>query len=139
MSAQAASTNSLLRVYLGTYTGAKSLGVYVSQFDTATGKLSPPELAATTPSPSFLAVHPNGRYLYTVGETTNLGGKRAGAVNAFGIAEKTGQLTLLNRQSSGGSGPCHLAVDKSGKCLLVANYGSGSIAAIPLEADGKLA
>jgi len=139
MSAPATSTNSLLRVYIGTYTGAKSLGVYASQFDTATGKLSPPQLAATTPSPSFLAIHPNGRYLYAVGENTSLGAKRVGAVNAYRIVEKTGQLTLLNRQSSGGSGPCHLAVDKSGKCLLVANYGSGSIAAIPLEGDGKLA
>ena len=139
MPAKAALTNSLLRVYIGTYTGGKSLGIYVSQFDSATGELSPPELAAKTPSPSFLAVSPGGHCLYAVGETTNLGGKRLGAVTAFSIAEKTGQLTLLNQQSSGGSGPCHLAVDKSGKCVLVANYGSGSIAAIPVQADGRLA
>ena len=139
MSAKAASNNSPMRVYIGTYTGAKSQGIYVSQFDPATGNLSRPELAAKTASPSFLAVHPTRRYLYAVGETSSLGGKRMGAVNAFRIDEQTGQLTLLNQQSSGGGGPCHLAVDKTGKCVLVANYGSGSIAALPIQADGRLA
>jgi 6-phosphogluconolactonase len=139
MSATAASTNSLMRVYIGTYTGAKSKGIYVSPFDPATGKLGPAELAVRTASPSFLAVHPNGRFLYAVGETSNLGGKKVGAVRAFSLDEKTGSLALLNQQSSGGAGPCHLAVDKEGKCLLVANYGSGSIAALPIQADGKLA
>lgn len=139
MSAKAASNNRPMRVYIGTYTGPKSQGIYVSQFDPATGKLSPPELAAKTASPSFLAVHPNGRCLYAVGETSSLGGKRLGAVNAFSLDEKTGQLNLLNQQSSGGAGPSHLAVDKTGKCVLVANYGSGSVAALPIQADGRLA
>ena len=126
-------------VYIGTYTGAKSKGIYVSRFDSATGRLTAPELAVATPSPSFLALHPNGRFLYAVSETSNLAGKRVGAVSAFSVDAKTGQLTLLNRQSSGGAGPCHLAVDRKGKCLLVANYGSGSIAALPIQADGALA
>ena len=139
MSAKAASTNGPMRVYIGTYTGAKSKGIYVSPFDPATGRLGAPELAASTPSPSFLAMHPDGRHLYAVGETTNLGGKQVGAVNAFRIDEKTGLLTLLNQQSSGGAGPCHLSLDKTGKCVLVANYGSGSVAALPIQADGKLA
>ena len=125
-------------VYIGTYTGAKSKGIYVSRFDPATGRLTAPELAVETPSPSFLALHPGGRFLYAVGETANLGGKRTGAVSAFSLDAKTGKLTLLNRQSSGGAGPCHLAVDQTGKCLLVANYGSGSIAALPIQADGAL-
>ena len=72
-------------------------------------------------------------------ETSILGGKRVGAVAAFSLDAKTGRLTFLNRQSSGGAGPCHLAVDRTGKCLLVANYGSGSIAALPIRADGGLA
>ena len=125
-------------VYIGTYTGGKSKGIYVSRFDPATGQLTSPELAAATPSPSFLALHPGGRFLYAVGETTNLGGKRVGAVSAFSLDAKTGKLTLLNQQSSGGAGPCHLAVDQTGKCLLAANYGSGSIAALPIQADGTL-
>jgi len=126
-------------VYFGTYTGAKSKGIYVSRFDSATGRLTAPELAVTTPSPSFLAIHPSRRFLYASGETTVLEGKRVGAVSAFSLNRNTGQLTLLNRQSSGGAGPCHVAVDESGKCLLVANYGSGSIAALPIQADGSLA
>jgi 6-phosphogluconolactonase len=125
-------------VYIGTYTGAKSKGIYVSHFDPATGRLSSPELAAETASPSFLALHPGGRFLYAVGETANLGSKRTGAVSAFSLDAKTGKLTSLNRQSSGGTGPCHLAVDQTGKCLLVANYGSGSIAALPIQAGGSL-
>ena len=68
MSATAASNNSPLRVYIGTYTGAKSQGIYVAQFDPAAGRLTAPELAAKTVNPSFLAVHPTKRYLYAVGE-----------------------------------------------------------------------
>jgi len=128
----------VMLVYIGTYTGAKSKGIYVSRFGPATGRLSSPELAVETTSPSFLALHPGERLLYAVGETANLGSKRTGAVSAFSLDAKTAKLTLLNRQSSGGGGPCHLAVDPTGKCLLVANYGSGSIAALPIQADGAL-
>ena len=121
MFAEALPADSTMRVYIGTYTGGKSKGIYVSSFDSATGRLSAPELAAATPSPSFLALHPNRRFLYAVGETSNLGGKRVGAVSAFRLDAKTGKLTLVNKQSSGGEGPCHLAVDRAGACLLVAN------------------
>jgi 6-phosphogluconolactonase len=120
-------------VYFGTYTGAKSQGIYVSRFDPATGGLSAPELAATTRNPTFLAVHPGGRCLYAVNEVGD-----AGTVSAFAIDAETGKLTLLNRQGSGGGGPCHLSVDATGRCLLVANYNSGSIAALPIHADGSL-
>lgn|SRR5882724_1843371 len=119
-------------VYFGTYTGAKSKGIYVSKFDPATGKLSAPELAAEMRNPTFLAVHPGGHFLYSVNEVNG------GTVNAFALDSKTGKLTPLNQKSSGGSGPCHLAVDASGKCLLVANYNSGSIAALPIQGDGSL-
>jgi 6-phosphogluconolactonase len=125
-------------VYFGTYTGAKSRGIYVSRFDSATGKLSEPQLAAETRNPSFLAVHPSPRFLYAVGEVDDTQGKRAGTVSAFSLDAKSGKLTLLNQQSSGGTGPCHLSVDATGKCVLVANYGSGSIAALPLQPDGRL-
>jgi 6-phosphogluconolactonase len=125
-------------LYIGTYTGGKSKGIYFSRFDSATGRLTSPELAAATPSPSFLSLGPGGRFLYAVGETANLDGKGGGSISAFSLDAKTGKLTLLNRQSSGGSGPCHLAVDPTGKCLLVANYGSGSIAALSIQADGAL-
>jgi 6-phosphogluconolactonase len=126
-------------VYFGTYTGAKSKGIYVSKFDSATGKLSAPELAAETKNPTFLAVAPGGNCLYAVSEVDAIDGKRTGAVDAFALDAKSGKLTPLNRQLSGGSGPCHISVDATGKCLLVANYGGGSIAALPIHADGSLA
>ncbi|MCC6820286.1 MAG: lactonase family protein [Verrucomicrobia subdivision 3 bacterium] len=125
-------------VFFGTYTGAKSQGVYVSRFDPATGRLTPPELAADIRNPSFLALHPNERYLYTVGEAAEAQDKGNGSVSAFAIDAQTGKLTLINRHSSGGGEPCHLAVDAKGKCVLAANYGSGSVAVLPIHADGSL-
>jgi 6-phosphogluconolactonase len=125
-------------IYFGTYTGAKSQGIYVSKFDSTTGKLSAPELAAEIKNPTFLAVAPGGNFLYAVSEVDEIGGKRTGAVDAFARDAATGKLTPLNQQISGGSGPCHLSVDATGKCLLVANYGAGSVAALPIHADGSL-
>jgi 6-phosphogluconolactonase len=126
-------------VYFGTYTGARSKGIHVSRFDPATGRLTAPELAVATASPSFLALHPNRQFLYAASESSILEGKRVGDVSAFSMDAKTGGLTLLNRQSAGGEGACHVAVDQSGKCLLVANYGNGAIAALPIRSDGALA
>lgn len=125
-------------VYIGTYTTGASKGIYQAQFDAQTGKLSDPELAAETKNPSFLALHPDGRHLYAVGEINSFGGQKTGAVSAFGIEANTGRLEALGQQSSGGGGPCHVAVDRSGRCVMVANYGSGSIAALPIEPKGGL-
>lgn len=126
-------------VYFGTYTRGASQGIYVSRFDSESGKLTAPELAVATPNPSFLALHPSRKFLYAVSEMVGDGNQRQGAVAAFARDAKTGQLTLLNRQLSGGSGPCHVSVDATGQTLLVANYGSGSIAALSIQADGQLA
>ena len=125
-------------LYIGTYTGAKSKGIYVSRFDPVSGKPAAPDLAAETASPSFLAIHPNQRFLYAANEMDDFGGKKSGAVSAFVIDSRTGKLTPLNRQPSGGDGPCHLVVDKTGKTVLVANYGGGSIEALPIKPDGSL-
>src|SRR5258706_4282055 len=136
--AAAAADNTLL-VYIGTYTGPQSKGIYVLRLDTRTGSLTAPELATETKNPSFLALHPNRRVLYAVGELSSFGGQPGGAVSAFSIDAKPGRLILLNHQSSHGAGPCHLALDSKGRCVLAANYGSGSITALPLDAEGKLA
>lgn len=125
-------------VYFGTYTSGPSKGIYAARFDASTGKLSEPELVAETKNPSFLAVHPTESFLYAVGEVNSTQGQRAGAVNAYALDAKTGKLTALNQQTSGGTGPCHVAVDATGKSVLVANYGSGSIAALPIQSDGSL-
>lgn len=124
-------------VYFGTYTSGQSSskGIYVARLDTASGALSEPELAAEASNPSFLALHPNGRFLYAVGE---MGGPKGGAVSAFSIDRATGRLTLLNQVSSRGSGPCHLAVDKTGRYVIAVNYGSGSTAAFAIQQDGSL-
>jgi 6-phosphogluconolactonase len=127
-----------LWVFIGTYTGGKSKGIYRCELDTATGKLSDPVLAAETSNPSFLAVHPSRRFLYAVGEIDEFGGKKSGAVNAFALDAKTGELKLLNQQPSGGAGPCHLVIDRRGKNVLVANYGGGNAAVLPIEEGGRL-
>lgn len=128
-----------LWVYFGTYTGKKSKGIYRAQLDLATGKLTAPVLAGEAVNPSFLALHPSGRFLYAVGEVAKFKGESAGGVVAFALDPKTGDLTALNQQSSRGGGPCHIVVDAQGKNALVANYGGGSVAALPIGADGKLA
>src|SRR5437660_298561 len=87
-------------VYVGTYTGPKSKGIYVMKMDAASGALSDPQVAAEIKSPSFLAIHPSQKLLYAVSE---IGGKTGGIVSAFSIAPETGQLTLINQQGSGGS------------------------------------
>lgn len=125
-------------LYIGTYTNQGSKGVYVARFDPATGAISKPELAAEVDNPTFLAIHPSKKYLYTAGEIGNFRGERAGAVSAFAIDAKTGKLTLLNQVSSKGGGPCHVSVDRTGKACLVANYGGGTVAAMGIGLDGKL-
>lgn len=126
------------RVYFGTYTGKSSKGIYRSELDLATGKLSPPVLAGEAVNPSFLAIAPNQKFLYAVGEVNDVNGKKGGGVSAFAMDSATGDLKLLNQQSSVGAGPCHIVVDRTGKVALVANYGGGSAAALPISSDGKL-
>ena len=129
--------NSKSLVYFGTYTTGKSKGIYVAPFDSTTGKLGAPQLAAETTNPSFLAIHPSHHFLYAVGEMSGTG-KKAGAVSAFALDAATGKLRLLNQESSGGSGPCYVGLDNDGKNALVANYGSGSVAVLPIRDDGTL-
>ncbi len=128
-----------LRVYLGTYTrkGA-SKGIYLSELDMATGKLTAPRVAAETDNPSFLALSPDGRFLYASGGRIKVDGKTVGAVTAFAVNRATGMLTELNRQSSQGSGPCHVTVDAAGRNALAANYSSGSVVCLPIGPDGRL-
>jgi 6-phosphogluconolactonase len=129
-------------VYVGTYTNdKKSEGIYRMELDLATGKLSEPKLAGKTVNPSFLAIHPSSKFLYAIGEIDDFaksGKKSGGAVNAFGINPKTGDLTLLNQQSSEGAGPCHVTLNKEGTYAFAANYGGGNACALPIDKDGKL-
>jgi 6-phosphogluconolactonase len=128
-----------LTVYVGTYTDGASRGIYRTSVDLATGRASAPVLAGEAKNPSFLALHPGGRYLYAVSETDEVAGEKTGEVLAFAIDAATGELRLLNRQPSRGAAPCHLVVDKGGRNVLVANYGGGNVAVLPIGADGRLA
>jgi 6-phosphogluconolactonase len=126
--------------YVGTYTeeGSKSKGIYAYSYDSATSAITPLGLAAETTNPSFVALHPNGSFLYAVNEVGNYHGPNSGGVSAFSIDRATGKLTFLNEVASRGADPCYITVDKTGKYVLVANYTGGSVAVFPVLADGKL-
>ena len=103
-------------VYLGTYTrGGKSEGIYVCELDLLKGTLANLRLAAKSKNPSFLALHPSGRFLYSVSEIADFEGRKTGAVSSFALDPKSGALKFLNKKPSGGGGPCHLVVDHGGK------------------------
>ena len=127
-------------MFIGTYTGekTKSQGIYALRMDPGTGALSEPVLAGEAKNPSFLALHPSRRFLYAACEVWDAGGK-GGGVGAFAVDPAgTGELSPLNHESSGGAGPCYVAVDPSGKVALVANYGGGTVASLPIDPDGRL-
>jgi 6-phosphogluconolactonase len=130
--------SSEMLVYVGTYTGKTSKGIYAFLFNQATGALTSAGLAAETPSPSWLALHPSGRFLFAANETDSYDAERSGGVSAFSIDRASGKLTALNSQSSRGAHPCHLAVDRAGAHLLAANYTGGNLAVFPIGADGRL-
>lgn len=119
-------------VFFGTYTAEQSKGIYRSRFDAASGSLSEAELAAEIENPSYLAIHPSGKYLYSAVETND------GATSAYALDEASGGLTLLNTQPSKGDAPCDLEVDPSGRMLVVANYTSGDTTAYTINEDGSL-
>ena len=125
--------------YVGTYTAkTSSKGIYALRFDAQKGQLTSIGVAAETADPSFLAVHPNGKYLYAVNEISTFNGGAGGAVSAFSINAKTGALKLLDQVPTRGAGPCHVSLDKNGAYVLVANYDGGSIASFAVHDDGSL-
>ena len=127
-----------LLVYVGTYTRGKSEGIYRFRLDMKTGALTPRGVVRDVVNPSFLALHPSGRFLYAVSEVSEVGGDKTGAVRAFSVNAESGDLAPLNWKPSGGGGPCHLVVDESGRNVLVANYGGGSVSVLRIQDDGHL-
>jgi 6-phosphogluconolactonase len=117
-------------LYVGTY--AES--IHLVRMDRRTGELVRVGAVNAGANPSFLSIHPNGRVLYAVNEI-----EQSGIVSAFAIERGTGALTRLNKQPSGGGAPCYVSVDRSGRAALVANYGGGSVALLPIEPNGALA
>ena len=126
-----------VRAYVGTYTDKGSQGVYVLELDRDAGTVTEARLAAPQKSPSFVAIHPNRQFLYAVSEVETTDGHKGGGVSAYKINPTSGALELLNGEITGGGAPCHLVVDPSGRNLLIANYSGGSVACLPINADGS--
>lgn len=127
-------------VYIGTYTSGKSRsqGIYVYKLNLATGAFKPYKTVKKVIEPSYLEIDKTKKYLYAVNETEMYEGKKSGAVSAFAINQKTGDLKFLNKQPSLGGAPCHVSVSDDGKFVLVANYLGGNVAVFPVETGGKL-
>ena len=120
--------------YIGTYTTkTNSKGIYVFEFDPATGKMTAPQIAVETQDPSFVVISSNGKYVYAVNEA----GKNS-SVSSFSRDTKTQKLTLLNQLPALGEDPCFISFDRTGKYVLIANYTSGNVVVFPILADGKL-
>jgi len=126
--------------YVGTYTeeGGKSKGIYAYRYNSSTGEITALGLAAEATNPSWVALHPNGRFLYAVNELPKYQGPNSGGVSAFSVDRATGKLTFLNEVRSLGADPCYVTVDQTGKYVLVANYTGGSVAVFPILPDGKI-
>jgi 6-phosphogluconolactonase (cycloisomerase 2 family) len=132
--------------FVGTYSSpqgpegsiGRGRGIYVFEMNPATGALTRREIIASEANPSCLAFHPSAKYLYSANEVSNFSGGTTGSVSAYGVDRGTGHLTLLNTISSEGAGPAYLSVHPAGKHVLVANYHGGSVAVLPIEANGEL-
>ena len=129
-------TQSLL--YLGSYAPADRPGIYTCTFDEASGELKPRGAFAGIANPSFILVHPHGRWLYAVSETSPQKDGAPGAIWALRWSPEIWSTEPVNHQASGGDWPCHLEMDATGQWLLVSNYGSGSVGVLLVLPDGAL-
>jgi 6-phosphogluconolactonase len=129
-------------LFVGTGTSTGSKGIYLFEFDSSTGELKPQGLAAEAASPSFLALSPDRQFLFAVNEIDTHQGQKTGAVSSYALGQSkgkpNGKLTLINTVASGGSGPCHVNIDQTGRVLLVANYSGGSAASFQIDWNGRL-
>jgi 6-phosphogluconolactonase len=125
-------------LYIGTYTNTgKSQGIYVHEFDSATGKLTPLHIVKNVLEPSYLTISKDRKNLFAVNELVEFEGKKSGAVSAFAIGAD-GNLQFLNQQPSLGGAPCHISISDNNKFVLAANYVGGNVSVYPIENDGKL-
>ena len=127
-----------LSVYVGTYTTGKSEGIYLYQLNLSSGELKHVATTRGVVNPSFLALAPSRRYLYAVNEVEEFALRKSGAVSAFAVDQRTGELRLLNQQASLGANPCYVEVDAGGRFVLIANYTGGNVAVFPVQRDGSL-
>ncbi|MEI8110716.1 MAG: lactonase family protein [Chitinophagia bacterium] len=119
----------------GTYTGGGSKGLYVYDFDAATGKVSLISNTDSADNPSYLCISPDGNFVYAVNEVNR---QQSGLVAAYRFNKTKGTLQFINRQLSGSENPCHISISRDAKWLLIANYTGGSLAALPIASDGSI-
>ncbi|GAA5506344.1 6-phosphogluconolactonase [Novipirellula caenicola] len=124
-------------VFISAFKSGDEGAIHAFRFDTQTGVLEPLNRSTGIGQPFFMALSPNGQFLYAI-DTDQFGGDEDESIAAYSIEAETGKLTRLNRQSARGTASCYLDVDASGKSVLVANYASGSVAALPVREDGSL-
>lgn len=124
--------------YIGTNTNRVDEGIYFCSFNSESGQFTIPQLAIEALNPNFIAFHPSGNFLYTVGDSNSPEPQKSGCVSAFSICKRTGKLSLINQVPSCGQTPCHIILDKAGKYVLVSNYSTGNLAVLPVGADGRL-
>ncbi len=127
-----------LLLYVGTYTTGESEGIYLYRLDLSSGELKHVATTKGVVNPSFLALGPSRRYLYAVNEVEEFAGRKSGAVSAFALDQKTGELRLLNQKPSLGADPCYVDLDARGRFVLIANYTGGNVTVFPVERDGSL-
>ena len=128
-------------VLIGTYTeheGSQSRGIYMYELDPSSGELSRERIVEGVRNPSYLEVHPQRGFFYAIHEVEVFAGEEGGGVSAFAMDSASGGTTLLNVRSSEGKSPCYISIDHSGRFALVANYGGGNAAMLPILADGRL-
>ncbi|MDZ4698195.1 MAG: lactonase family protein [Rhodothermales bacterium] len=128
-----------MRIFIGTYTSGASKGIYTGMLDADSGAIADVRLVAEAEQPSFLAISPDQRFLYAVNELDTFDGSPGGAVSAYAINGRTGELRFLNQQPTRGAHPCHIITDRTGRWALVANYSGGNLAALSIGLDGHLA
>jgi len=134
------------RAYIGTYTNENpgkpsdnhGEGIYLVDIDEATGAPSNPKLVAKTPSPSWIALSPDHKFLYAANEINTYGAEKAGSVTAFAIDPSSGALKSLGTVSSQLAIPCYISIHPSGKFALVASYTGGGYTVIRIKPDGSL-
>ena len=127
-----------LLLYVGTYAKPEEESIFLYKLNLSTGALTRVGATKAGENPSYLTLDAKHQYLYAVNETTDFQGKASGAVSAFAVDQKTGALTFLNQQSTQGSAPCYISLDKAARCALVANYLGGNVSLLPIQPNGQL-
>ena len=123
-------------LFVGGYAPEDKPGISAFLFNSETGEMTSQGAYTEIKNPSFLAVHPNGKWFYAVSETSQSGDGEYGSVWAFSYQRRPMEIRPINQQATDGDWPCHVAIDASGRWLVASNYGTGNAAMYPIMADG---